>query len=149
MSANTTPIFTLTPHILRQRVAVANTARDGSGTVNALLLDDNATAFTGSISGTRIDKVTVTSAQASATANSAMVARLFLSDSAGANYRLVCEVAVTAVTASNTAIGATFPFVLPNGFLIVPSGCKLGVTQSIYAGVQDQMDYIANVADYQ
>lgn len=139
MAANTSPIFILTGAVGRARVAAANTARDGSGTLVDLV--------TGSTDGTRVDYVTWTSAQASAAANSGMVGRLFITDSAGANPRLVREIAITAVTASNTAIGATQTMSFPGGIILV-SGQKLQVCQSVYAGAQDQMDVIAIANNY-
>ena len=139
MPANTNPVFTITPVIGRVRVAAANTARDGSGTINFLC--------SGNTNGTRIDKITFTSAQATAAASSLMVGRVFLSDSAGANYRLYKEVVIVATTASNTAQGAQQQIVFISG-LILPPGCFIGITQSVYAGVQDQMDVIAEGGDF-
>ena len=235
--ANTNPIFTGLITLGRFRIAVANTARDGSGTINALLRDDGSTlqgsrvfysctadagtdrltvtipdltyyplaikngmpfefvsgtpptgtslnvkyvvanmvvASTTSITfqvmsrstnaildltstgtapvigvdtGTRIDRITWTSAQATAAASSGMVGRVFISDNAGSNYRLRAEVAITTVTASNTVIGATQQIVFTGG-LLIPSGCQIGVTQSIYASAADQMDVIAEGGEY-
>lgn len=139
MPANTSPIFPLVPVIGRARVSAANIARDGSGTVNGIV--------TGSTDGTRIDYVVITSAQATAAANSAMVYRLFISDNTGANYRLFREVAQAAVTASNTAVGATQTIFFPNG-LVLPSGVVLGCTQSIYSTAADQTDFIAVGGSY-
>lgn len=139
MAANNTPIFIKEGCVGRARVSAANTARDGSGTLVDLV--------TGATDGTRVEYVTITSAQASAAANSAMVARLFLTDVAGSNPRLLREVAFTAITASNTAIGATQTMAFPGGILL-QSGQKLQVCQSVYAGAQDQMDYIAIGGNY-
>lgn len=139
MAANTSPIFVLTGAIGRARIAAANTARDGSGTLVDLV--------TGATDGTRVDYVQWTSAQASAAANSGMVGRVFITDTAGNNPRLLREIAITAVTASNTAIGATQTMSFPGG-IILQNGQKLQVCQSVYAGVQDQMDVIAVANSY-
>jgi hypothetical protein len=120
------------------RLAAANTARDGSGVV--------ATGFTAGSSGSRIDKITVTSAQATAAASSGMVVRIFISDTSGTNYRLYKEVALATVTASNTAIGATTTITIAGGEVLA-SGQLVGCTISIYAGVQDQMDFIISGGD--
>jgi hypothetical protein len=51
------------------------------------------------------------------------------------------------VTASNTAIGATATFTFVDG-LILRSGQLVQVSQSVYAGVQDQTDCIAEGGNY-
>jgi len=91
--------------------------------------------------GTRIESVIFTSAQATAAASSAMVGRLFVSDNAGANWRIVREVALPTLTPSNTVIGQTQPMTFPGGFFL-PLGCRLAATISVYAGAQDQYDVI-------
>lgn len=141
MSANTTPIFTLTPNIGMARITTATPARDGSGSV--------ATAFTAGASGSRVETVTFNSAQAAAGASSAMVGRVFISDTAGSgsNLRLLSEIAIATVTPSATAIGATQTISYPGG-LIIPSGSWLGAAISVYAGVADQMDVITRGGDY-
>lgn len=139
MPANTTPIFTLTPNCPVVEIAAANAARDGSGTL--------VTLFTAGVNGSRIESITFTSAQATAALNSAMVGRVFLTDTAGANPRLINEIVITAVTASNTVVGATNTILFSNG-LIIPSGCILKVAQSVYVGVQDKVHVIAKGGNY-
>lgn len=139
MAVNTNPVFTLTPNTARQRLAAANTARDGSGTTP--------TAFTAGTNGSRVDSITWTSAQASAAANSAMVGRVFVTDTSGANNRLIAEIAIPAITASNTVIGSTLTYYWPGGLFLL-SGQLLTVCQSIFAGVQDQMDIVTRGGDY-
>lgn len=140
MAANTTPIFVGTPAMGFARLTGANTARDGSGT-------NIATLYTAATNGSRIDRITFTSAQATAAASSNMVGRVFVTDTAGANPRLRSEVAIATVTASNTAIGATQTINFTGG-LILKSGQILQVSISVYAGAQDQMDVIAEGGDY-
>ena len=137
--ANVQPIFVLTPNVGQQRLAAANTARDGSGTVP--------TAFTAGASGSRVDRIVFTSAQATAAASSAMVGRIFISDTAGANFRLYKEIAIVTATASTTVVGATQTITNTNG-LILKSGQLLGCTISVYAGVQDQMDVTCEGGDF-
>lgn len=139
MPANTTPIFTLTPNCPVVEIAAANAARDGSGTL--------VTLFTAGVNGSRIESITFTSAQATAALNSAMVGRVFLTDTAGANPRLINEIVITAVTASNTVVGANNTILFSNG-LIIPSGCILKVAQSVYVGVQDKVHVIAKGGNY-
>lgn len=139
MAANTAPIFTLTPNCPVVAVAAANTARDGSGSL--------VTLFTAGADGSRIESITFTSAQATAAASSAMVGRVFLTDNAGANPRLISEVAIATATASNTAVGAVATITFTDG-LIIPTGCIVKVAQSVYAGVEDQMHVLAQGGDY-
>lgn len=121
------------------RITAANTARDGSGALVTLL--------TAGVNGTIITRITFTSAQATAAASSAMVGRVFVSDVNGANPRLKAEVAITTVTASNTVIGATSSIQFPSGW-VLKTGQIVSVTQSVYAGAQDQMDVTVDAGDY-
>ena len=121
------------------RITAANTASDGSGTLFSLL--------SGGTNGSRIDAVRFRDAGPGLTASSAMVHRIFLSDTTGANFRLVGEVATSAATRSASAVGAAsiFNFDQP---LIIKSGQVLSVCQSVYAGTQDQMDALVYAGDY-
>lgn len=139
MAANTAPIFTLTPNCPVVAVAAANTARDGSGSL--------VTLFTAGADGSRIESITFTSAQATAAASSAMVGRVFLTDSAGANPRLISEVVIATATPSDTVIGATSTITYTDG-LIIPTGCIVKVAQSVYAGEEDQMHVLAMGGNY-
>ena len=139
MAANTSPIFTLTGNFTPARIAAANTASDGSGAL--------VTVVTAGTDGSRVDGVRFRNSQASAALSSAMVFRIFLSDTGGANYRLVGEVAVTAATRSVTVVGATAIFTFDQP-IIMQSGQIMAVCQSVYAGVQDQNDAVAYAGNY-
>lgn len=139
MAANTSPIFLLTGNFTPARIAAANTASDGSGAL--------VTVVTAGTDGSRVDGVRFRNSQATAALSSAMVFRIFLSDTGGANYRLVGEVAVTAATRSVTAIGATAIFTFDQP-IIMQSGQIMAVCQSVYAGVQDQNDAVAYAGNY-
>lgn len=105
-----TPQFTGTPNVGIAALSVANTNRDGTGTI--------ATIITAGASGSRIDKVVV---KATATTTAGMV-RLFLHD--GANAKLLTEITVTAVTVSASTPG--FETVVDFlGGLVVPTGYSL------------------------
>lgn len=131
MPANTTPIFILSGSMYPSRIAAANTASDGSGTL--------VTCITASANGTRVDGIRFRNSQATAAASTAMVHRILLSDSTGANYRLVGEVATAAATRSTSVIGATSIYTFDQP-LLMKSGSFLAVIQSVYAGAQDQFD---------
>lgn len=137
--ANFKPIFTLTPNCPVVAVAAANTARDGSGTL--------VTLFTAGASGSRVESITFRSAQATAAASSAMIGAVYLTDTGGINPRLIDEVVIATATPSTTAAGAYSTITFTDG-LIIPSGCLIKVTQSVYAGVQDQMHVIAKGGNY-
>jgi thiamine pyrophosphokinase len=133
MPANTSPIFTLTPKAATANIAAANTARDGSGSL--------VTLFTAGSNGSRVDFITFTSSQVTAAASAARVQRVFLTDESGLNPRLISEVAMSAVTASNTAIGATATITFTNG-LIINTGQIIRVSQSVYGTAADATDVI-------
>ena len=140
MAANTTPIFTLRGNFTPGRIAAANTASDGSGAL--------VTIVTAGAEGTRVDGIRFRNSQATAAASSAMLHRVFLSDTGGANYRLISEVATPAATRNNTtAVGATSIITFDQP-IIMESGQIMAVCQSVYAGVADQFDAVAYAGDY-
>lgn len=139
MPANTTPIFVLTPKIGHARVAAANTAADGSGAL--------VTLFTAGTDGSRVDRITIRNSQVTAAASSAMVVRVFITDTSGNNPRLYSEATLAAVTRSNTVIGSTTTITILGG-LILASGQLIQVCQSVYGGAQDQNDFTAEGGDY-
>lgn len=139
MAANTTPIFTLRGNFAPGRIAAANTASDGSGAL--------VTVVTSGVDGTRVDGVRFRNSQAVAASSSAMVHRVFLSDTLGTNYRLVGEVATATATRNTTTVGATSIITFDQP-IIMKSGQILAVCQSVYAGVADQFDAVAYAGDY-
>ena len=138
-TANTIPIFTNRGSFTPARIISANTASDGSSNIYGVV--------TGSTDGTRVDGVRFINSQVTAAAAGAKVFKIFLSDTNGANYRIIGEVAVGAVTRSATAIGqaAIYTFDQP---IILRSGQIIAVAQSVFAGVQDQTDATAFAGDY-
>lgn len=139
MPANTKPIFTLSGNFAPARIAAANTAADGSGTLVTLV--------TSGSDGTRVDGVRFRNSQASAALSTAMRHCVFLSDVNGTNYRLIGEALTGAATRSNTVLGATSIITFDQP-VIMKSGQILAVCQSAYAGVQDQFDAIAYAGNY-
>ena len=114
---SSTPQYASTPVVGMNVLSVANTARDGSGTVAVIL--------SAGVSGTRIDQIEI---QATGTTTAGMV-RLFVSD--GTNHRLFAEIPVIAVTPSATqpawstlvagnsqglVNGLPLPFAIPTGY---------------------------------
>ena len=139
MASNTQPIFIKQGNTLSARIAAANTASDGSGTL--------VTMVTAAVDGTRVDGVRFRNSQATAAASSAMVHRIFLSDTTGANFRLIGEVVTATATRSTTVIGATSIYTFDQPVIML-SGQVMSVAQSVYAGVQDQFDAMPYAGDY-
>jgi hypothetical protein len=139
MAANTNPIFTLTPHCSGIKVAEANTASDGSGTLHSL--------FTAQTNGSRVERIIAINAQASAAASSANVIRVFITDADGVNPILRAEGALESATRSTTEVGAKTEFEFEGG-LVLAAGQIIKVCQSVYAGVQDVIAYTAEGGDY-
>jgi len=108
------PIFAVTPRMVVAQVSVANTARDGTGTLADLI--------TGVASpGTRINKITI---KAIATSAAGMI-RIYFHD--GTNSRLYREIVVPAITASGT-VGAFIYEILFNDDdapILPNASCKL------------------------
>lgn len=139
MPANTTPIFVLQGNTKPARIAAANTASDGSGTLVTLV--------TAGAAGARVDGVRFRNSQVSASITSAQVHRIFLSDTFGASYRLIGEVATATATRSITAIGATSIFTFDQPIIML-SGQIMAVAQSLYTTAADQFDACAFAGDY-
>lgn len=141
MAVNLDPIFVIKGNFAPGRISAANTASDGSGLLFTLV--------TAATDGTRVDGVRFRNASATATTSSAMQHRIFLSDTSGANFRLIGEIATAAgaTRATATNIGATsiYTFDLP---IIMKSGQIMSACQSVYAGAQDQFDACAFAGDY-
>lgn len=139
MPANTSPIFIKQGNSVPARIAAANTASDGSGALVTLI--------TAATDGTRVDGVRFRNSQATAAASSNMVHRVFLSDAAGANFRLIGEVATAAATRSTTAVGATSIITFDQP-IIMRAGQVMSCCQSVYASAADQFDAIEFAGDY-
>jgi hypothetical protein len=101
--------YASTVRTAQAQVSVANTARNGTGTI--------VTVFTAGSSGSRIDDIYIT-ATGTTTAG---VVRLFLND--GTNTYLFEEILVTAITPSTTV--QVFQFTQLNLGLILANGWSL------------------------
>lgn len=110
------PAFISTPRIGRLSLSTANTATDGTGTINDLIV--------GASAGTRVLSVNV---QGTATTVAALV-NLFLWD--GTQWDLFDQVTITATTGSNTVKG--YRLVTAYTDLVLPSASyKLGATITV------------------
>lgn len=110
------PAFISTPRIGRVSLQTANTATDGTGTINDLLVGVSA--------GTRVLSVNV---QGTATTVAALV-NLFLYD--GTNWDLFDQITISATTGSNTV--KAYRLVTAYTDLVLPSASyKLGATITV------------------
>lgn len=139
MPANTDPIFGLNGNSKPVTLTTANTASDGSGSLTTLV--------TAGANGTRVDSVTFRNAQATPAASSNQLGKIFLTDIAGANPRLIGEVAITGVTRSATQIGATTTFTFSPA-LVMLSGQLLQVCISVRASAADDTAVVAYGQDF-
>ena len=141
MAANTSAIFILKGNFTPGRIAAANTASDGSGAL--------VTVVTAGTDGTRVDGVRFRNSASTATTSGAMQHRIFLSDTTGANFKLVGEVATAAgaTRATATNIGATSIYTFDSP-IIMKSGQIMSVCQSVYTGAGDQFDACPFAGDY-
>jgi len=139
MAPNTSPIFVLTPNNGFARPGAANLTSDGSGTCP--------TVFTAGAAGSRVEHVYFFNGQATAAASSAMVVRLFLTDTSGANPKLIDEQVMGAATRSVTVVGAAGEFPNAKGLTLL-AGALLKVVQSVYASAADQVDFTAVGGDF-
>ena len=139
MAANTTPIFVISGNFTPGRIAAANTASDGSGALVVVV--------SGGTEGSRVDGVRFINSQATAAAAAAKVWRIFLSDTGGANFKLVGEVIAAAVTRSTTVAGQTAIYTFDQA-IIMQSGQIMSVCQSIYTTAADQTDANAYAGNY-
>jgi hypothetical protein len=115
MTANTKPIFALTPQIGLGVISTANTNRDGTGTIVSI--------FTAGLNGAHIDKIKI-KAQGTTTAGIVM---LFLLD--GTNTRLWQEIVIDAITPSTSVASFEITLTPDNNDdmpLILPDSWTLG-----------------------
>lgn len=105
----TTAQYAATVQTAQGQVSVANTNRNGTGTLVSII--------TGATNGTRVDDIYIV-ATGTTTAG---VVRLFISD--GSNIRLWQEILVTAITPSTTV--AVWSYTLLNQALLLKSGWSL------------------------
>jgi hypothetical protein len=140
MAINTSPIFISRGNILPARITGSNIASDGSGTLFPVV--------TAVADGTRVDGIRFRNSQLTAAASSAMVHRIFLSNTSGSSYRLIGEIATAAATRSTTVIGATSIFTFDQPIIML-SGQVMAVCQSVFGGSsQDLFDACAFAGDY-
>jgi hypothetical protein len=138
MTANTTPIFPLTPKVSWGTVTAANTAMNGTGTVS--------TVFTAGADGSRIDQIKVRGLGT----NVATALRFFINNGSTnatvENNSLVHETTIAITTASNVAALVDNDITINKDggarteppILYLPAGYKINVAigTAVAAGLQ-------------
>jgi len=100
----TNPLFVGTPVVGSAQLSVANTNRDGTGTI--------VTVLTAGTSGTRVEHVRI---RATGTTTAGVI-RLYIHD--GTTARLYEEILVSAVTPSTTTASFTYQWTAPAPFIL-------------------------------
>ena len=127
------PVFPSTIATGQCRVAVANTATDGSGTITPL--------FTAGANGARVDKVLAVSSSPIGVASSTMTVSLFISSDSGVTYLFIGSTAFATATPSATVIGKNLNVVFVTTPIYLAPNQILGVAQSKYVDSRDQIDW--------
>lgn len=133
MGANQEPIFVLKPRTARARITAATTDKTGGTPANLVELVAGSTDAT---------KVTWIKFKHVGTSTAGMYL-IFISDSAGANLRLYAELAIAAVTSSNT--------VATNENTLFTEDLQLESGQKIFVGAttaNTNIDVTASVGDF-
>lgn len=117
MAANTQPIFIINP-IVTSCLVTSSSNRDGVGGGLVQL-------FTGGTNGGRIEKITCNIAGTGTSSN--MAVRIYVTDTGGANPRLLREQLIAAVTPSGTVLGGVSTFTFSGGI-------GIGSTNEIWVG---------------
>lgn len=105
------PAYASTPRLGTAQLSVANTARDGSGTL--------VTPFVAGANGSRVEAITV---YALGTTTAGMV-RIFVND--GTVSRLWTEIGVSAITPSAAVAAFGVTFTVDNYVLVLPPGYSI------------------------
>ena len=149
MSANTSPIYSLTPNVHGAAITAANATSDGTGTVGSSSLP---VIYTAGVNGSYVSVVRWSAVANTPTATTGTVGRLFLttvasgSTTPGGNIWLFAEYALASQSASSASTSTFFievPFykALPSGMLIVASTHASPATNSSWQVVAYGGDY--------
>lgn len=135
-----TPNFVASANIGFARPTGVNGASDGSGVLGSTIFD----LVTAAAGGTRVDRITIrASSNNGSAASTACVIRFFLTDHLGTNPRIFNEILIPAGTKSNTAVSANTGGISFPGGLLLKSGQKIQVCQSVYGANTTQFDIVA------
>lgn len=141
MSANIAPLFFTIPNTFNTVIATASAARDGSGTIT--------TCFTATASFSVVNKITIQNATTAAVGTSNInIARIYISDTSGLNYRIYKEIYIHSVVMGNATIGGIQFFEIDNG-LYLKAGQQIGVSMATFSSTSlDKYNITVEGADY-
>lgn len=114
----TIPSFTTTPQIDVAAISTANTNRDGTGTIGAIVTGAAATNYL---------KVSAIVVKAVATSAAGTV-RFYISVDAGATWKLLHEMIVTAITASASLPAFEDIWYCPSDLILPSASYKIGAS---------------------
>lgn len=135
MAANTNPIFALTPETKIVEISAVTTDKTGATTTNLVEL------VTGATNGTKIAEIGY-KAQGETVAGLFLI---FITDTSGANPKLLQEIDITAITGSNTVENANG--YISFGELQLKSGQKILVGITTISGT-DKINAFAKIGDF-
>lgn len=133
MAQNTNPVFALKPETRLAKITGTTTDKSGATTTNLVDL------VTGAADGTKVTQIKFKHEGNS----SAGVALVFVTDTAGANPKLLAEGSYTAVTSSTTVTTAEVIIVLTD--LQLKSGQKIQVGATV---VTSNIHVTASIGDF-
>lgn len=142
MAASTSPIFASTSGLnaVQWVFGSATQSQVRTGVTSSYTVGtDMLTLITGSASGTRIDRVTVT-ADGTVAISTAAKLLLWIYKGSG-NYFLYKEMTIAAATPSASAVGATSQIIIPGG-LIIPVGWTLCGTITVVDSAGNQWSVV-------
>jgi len=145
MAGNMYPLIEIEANVGFARPGGYNTASDGSTPGGETAIS---TLFTPGANGSIVYRILVHNSQIVVNVSGAMVVRFFVTDDAGQNPRLWREYTLPSAIRSTIVVGAALEITLPGRGLFLLSGQLLKCCQSVYAGVQDMVDFVAEGADF-
>ncbi len=148
MSANTQPIFTLTPVCSGVNISAANIKSDGTGTIGTDLF----LLATAGSAGMFVNKIRFMPVATTATSTGATVFRAYLATvstgatTPGGNIWLIGECTGAAQSAANAST-AIYPWEIPIGFAI-PSGTFIVVSSQVAPTANCQQQALIVAGNY-
>ncbi len=125
-------------NMLPQEITAANAAADGSGSI--------VLALTAGKNGSKVYGVTFRNSRPTEAASSAMLCKVFLSNTVGTGFKIIGEVALPSVTRSGTQVGAAATISFTPNLDLLEGQC-IGVTKSIHVGTQDNVSVVVLAGD--
>ncbi len=145
MAVQSNPTLILTPRQWCAKVSGASVVPDGSTATNIVQLIGGSADYAVGSNGSRVDKIMVRHAPATAVANTAGILRVLVK-AKGTTYHLAWEVAATLVSRSATVIGFAAEWSRGDGLPVL----ILNPTDEVWVATEktDPYEFIAIGGDY-